>query len=55
MCEYLQKNKNIEILQMKAEFLRDSHNNVWFVHAKDFEYRKCPNTQGLESLDDDLL
>jgi hypothetical protein len=40
---------------MKAEFLRDQNNNVWFVNAKDFQFRKCPNTAGLESLDDDLL
>ena len=39
MCDYLQKTKKIEILQMKAEFLRDVNNTVWFVYAKDIHIR----------------
>jgi len=35
ICYYLQKVRNIEVLQMKAEFLRDENDNIWFTFAKD--------------------
>lgn len=40
MSHYLQKVRNIEILQMKVEFLRDENNNLWFAYAKDINTRK---------------
>ena len=33
ICYYLQKVRHKEILQMRAEFLRDECDNVWFVYA----------------------
>jgi hypothetical protein len=40
ICYYLQKVRNVEVLQMKAEFLRDENNNVWFTFAKDIQIRR---------------
>lgn len=40
MCYYLQKVRHVEILKMKAEFLRDGNNNIWFSCAKDIHIRR---------------
>lgn len=40
MCHYIQKVRNVEILQMRVEFLKDENGNLWFVHAKDIHTRK---------------
>jgi len=33
ICYYLQKVRQIEILQMHVEFLKDDYDNVWFVYS----------------------
>ena len=39
MCHFLQKVRNIEILKMHAQFLKDDNHNVWFSYAYDIHYR----------------
>lgn len=39
MAHYLQKVRQVEILQMKTEFLKDQHNNIWLSIIKDIHYR----------------
>lgn len=51
MCFYLQKVRSVEILQMKAEFLRDENNNIWFVNASEIHIRRCTSKVGLQELD----
>jgi hypothetical protein len=41
MCYYLQKVRGVEILQMKAEFLRDENSNVWLSYVKDITVRRA--------------
>lgn len=40
VCHYLQKVRQIEVLQMKVEFLKDENQNVWFSFAKDLHIRR---------------
>mmetsp|Transcript_19090 Transcript_19090/g.25859 ORF Transcript_19090/g.25859 Transcript_19090/m.25859 type:complete len:103 (-) Transcript_19090:1220-1528(-) len=40
MCYYLQKVRQIEVLKMQAEFVRDDCNNVWFTYANRISYRR---------------
>jgi len=35
---------------MKAEFLRDENNNIWFSNAKDIHVRRAINKIGLQDL-----
>ena len=51
MCYYLQKVRNIEILQMKAEFLRDENDNIWFTFAKDIQIRRINSKISLTGYD----
>ena len=39
MAYYLQKVRNIEVLAMDAEFLKDDSDNVWFSYASKIQYR----------------
>ena len=39
MCHYLKKVRNIEILQMNAQFLKDDTKNIWFSYANNIHYR----------------
>ena len=39
MAYYLQKVRNIEVLAMDAEFLKDDADNVWFSYASKIQYR----------------
>ena len=43
ICHYLQQMRQIEILQMQAEFIRDDCDNVWFSYARKIQYRRCAN------------
>ena len=47
---HLQKYRAIELLRMKAEFVRDQYNNVWLVHCSDIQVRKCSATTFLQKL-----
>ena len=40
MCYYLQKVRQIEILRMTAEFVRDDFDNIWFTYANQISYRR---------------
>jgi len=40
MCYFLQKVRQIEILKMTAEFVRDDYDNVWFTYASKISYRR---------------
>ncbi len=40
ICYYLQKVRRIELLKMTAEFVRDDHDNIWFVYANKINYRR---------------
>ena len=40
MCYYLQKVRQIEILKMQAEFVRDDCDNIWFTYANRIHYRR---------------
>ena len=37
---FLQKVRQIELLQMSAEFVKDDCDNVWFVYANKIQYRR---------------
>ena len=39
MCHFLKKVRNIEILKMQAQFLKDDNHNVWFSYAHSINYR----------------
>ena len=39
MCHYIQKVYQYEILQMKAEFLKDENGNIWFYYASNIQGR----------------
>ena len=41
ICHYMKKVRNKEILSMRAEFLRDDCDNVWFSYAANIRYREC--------------
>ena len=45
---YLQKVRQIEILQMSAEFVRDDYDNVWFTYANKIQYRRCKNLNKIQ-------
>ena len=49
MCFYLQKVRNIEILQMKTEFIEDDNKNIWFTYCSDIHYRIL-NVRKIEAL-----
>lgn len=51
ICYYLQKVRNIEVLQMKAEFLRDENDNVWFTCAKDIHIRRIKSKISITGYD----
>lgn len=40
ICHYLQKVRQMEILKMTAEFVRDDFDNVWFTYANHISYRR---------------
>jgi len=40
ICYYLQKVRQIEVLQMKAEFLKDENNNIWLSYIKEIHIRR---------------
>lgn len=40
MCHYLQKVRQKELLQFKAEFLKDENGNIWLSFIKDFHIRR---------------
>lgn len=37
--DYIQKVRNWELLQMKAEFFKDANGDIWFYYAKDIQMR----------------
>lgn len=51
MCEYISKIRGHEILQMKAEFVRDENGWIWFFYARDVFMRKNKNRTGLSNVD----
>lgn len=53
ICYYLQKVRNIEVLQMRAEFLRDDCDNVWFVFARKIHYRRLASSARYPGLKED--
>ena len=50
MCYYLQKVRQIEVLQMKLEFLKDENNNIWLSYVKDIQIRKVLQKQPGKSI-----
>ena len=46
-CYYAQKVHGKEILQMKAEFFKDSNGKIWFFYARGIQCRNSPNTKAL--------
>jgi hypothetical protein len=38
---------------MKAEFLQDDNNNVWFTYASNIQYREMKDKLGFSKLDTD--
>lgn len=40
MAYYLQKVRQLEILKMTAEFVRDDYDNIWFTYANRISYRR---------------
>lgn len=51
MCYYLQRVRSIEVLQMKAEFLQDESQSVWFTFAKDIQYRELKDRIAIQKED----
>ena len=39
MCHYLSRVRNVEILQMQADFYVDANDKIWFFYAKDILWR----------------
>ena len=40
IAQFLQQVRQIEILSMLAEFVRDECGNIWFIYASKIHYRK---------------
>lgn len=45
MAHYLQQVRQIEILKMQAEYVRDDCDNIWFIYANKIVYQRCEKTQ----------
>jgi len=54
MCEFVKKKRRIEILGMKAEFLLDDCQNVWFSYAYKIIYRRSKDSSEATDLDGGL-
>ena len=54
MCQFLQKQRGIEIMSMTAEFLMDDAKNVWFSYSSRIKYRKNSHTLSYAELEGDL-
>ena len=50
-CYYISKVRGIEILQMKAEFLKDENQFIWFYYAHNIYCRKNQNKNTMNSED----
>ena len=50
ICFYMQKVRQIEILQMSADFIRDDYDNVFFTYANKIQYRPCPTRKKIPGL-----
>ena len=50
MCDHLSRKRAIDIFSMKAEFLKDDMQNVWFSYAGKIKYIK-----GSHSISSQLL
>ncbi len=46
MCYYAQKVQAVEILQMKVEFLKDDHGDIWFSYAGNIHIRNYKGKSG---------
>lgn len=50
ICNYLQKVRQIEILQMKAEFLRDENQNIWLHYVRNIKIRRIEQKWNLHNI-----
>lgn len=46
MCFYVQKLYKYEILQMKAQFVKDVHGTIWFTYAQNIRARPARDAEG---------
>ena len=51
ICDYIKMTRGVEILSMRAEFLKDDLENVWFSYANNIYFRKGKGKMGV--VDDD--
>lgn len=49
-CYYIQKVKAIEVLQFKAEFLKDDHGDIWFYYAHNIHARNMQQDKPMSHL-----
>ena len=49
IAHFLQQVRQIEILKMMAEFVRDDQDNVWFVFANKISYRRIAKAEGAQA------
>ncbi len=54
MCQFVKRKRGIEILSMKAEFLKDDLHNVWFSYARQIIYRKSKQASSSTDLEGGL-
>ena len=54
ICQFLQKQRGIEIISMTAEFLMDDVKNIWFSYAGRIKYRKSSHKMSYAELEGDM-